>query len=67
MVCAGGHNSEAGGFRRGLRHDVVCGGGRIAAALAAWFAEVFGSAAGFVGGRAEARTVYNTNLIVSRD
>jgi hypothetical protein len=32
---------------------VVCGGGRIAtalAALAAWFAEVFGSAAGFAGG-----------------
>jgi hypothetical protein len=37
------------------------------AALAAWFAKVFGSTAGFAGGRAEVGAVYSTNLIVSRD
>jgi hypothetical protein len=55
---AGGHYSEAGGFVGDcggvcVVRGMVCGGGRIAAALAAlvaWFVEVFGSAAVFVGG-----------------
>jgi hypothetical protein len=49
-------NNAPAGDDRYARHmvcvvrGVVCGGGRIASALAAWFAEVFGSAARFTSG-----------------
>jgi hypothetical protein len=49
-------NNAPAGDGRYARHmvcvvrDVICGGGRIASALVAWFAEVFGSAARFAGG-----------------
>jgi hypothetical protein len=49
--------------RAGLGHELNRVGGRIAAALAAlaaWFAEVFGSAAGFAGGCGRMRSTVLT-------